>query len=170
MSIEPTLNRSYYLLGKIMFLPFLFFFIAMAIAYTKFGYDKEVENNNAAVARIIERQNKLLSAAIASGDAEAVARYFTNDAELITENALIIKGRKNIETKFSDYIKQGLTKYSLFSSRLLHNTDTVTMEEVFAFSNNSNQSASKNKSVSIWKKVDGEYKLFKKSIFYDRTN
>jgi len=68
--------------------------VALVVAATSVGRSEEAGTDSARAA--IEQANTLFSEAIARGDAQAIAKLYTEDAILLPERGELVKGRQAI--------------------------------------------------------------------------
>jgi len=68
--------------------------VALVVAATSVGRSEEAGTDSARAA--IEQVNTLFSEAIARGDAQAIAKLYTEDAILLPERGELVKGRQAI--------------------------------------------------------------------------
>jgi len=68
--------------------------VALVVAATSAGRSEEAGTDSARAA--IEQANTLFSEAIARGDAQAIAKLYTEDAILLPERGELVKGRQAI--------------------------------------------------------------------------
>ena len=68
--------------------------VALVVAATSAGRSEEAGTDSARAA--IEQVNTLFSEAIARGDAQAIAKLYTEDAILLPERGELVKGRQAI--------------------------------------------------------------------------
>lgn len=81
--------------------------VALVVAATSVGRSEEAGTDSARAA--IEQVNALFSEAIARGDAQAIAKLYTEDAILLPERGELVKGRQAIgefwKTAMDDGVK-----------------------------------------------------------------
>jgi ketosteroid isomerase-like protein len=109
----------------------------------------------------IQAQNKIFIAALANNDSVGVANCYTIDAEFMPANEPLTKGRPNIVGKIGEYIRQGMTKYTILETTVFGSGDLVTVQEVFTLRDQNGQNQDIGKSIEMWKIEDGKYKLFR---------
>ena len=104
-------------------------------------------------------------AALASGDAKAVANFYTEDGVFMPHNSQIFTGREAIEKAFVGFIEAGFTKLDVESTWAEGCGDYLLDTEQWTLSNG--QDTLIGKSLVIWKKEDGMWKMYKDMINTD---
>ena len=104
-------------------------------------------------------------AALASGDAKAVANFYTEDGVFMPHNSQIFTGREAIEKAFAGFIEGGFTKLDVESTWVEGCGDYLLDTEKWTLSNG--QDTLIGKSLVIWKKEDGMWKMYKDMINTD---
>ena len=104
-------------------------------------------------------------AALASGDAKAVANFYTKDGVFMPHNSQIFTGREAIEKAFVGFIEAGFTTLDVESTWAEGCGDYLLDTEQWTLSNG--QDTLIGKSLVIWKKEDGMWKMYKDMINTD---
>jgi len=104
-------------------------------------------------------------AALASGDAKAVANFYTEDGVFMPHNSQIFTGRKDIEKAFEGFIAGGFTDLDVESTWVEGCGDYLLDTEKWTLSNGKDTLIGK--SLVIWKKEDGIWKMYKDMINTD---
>lgn len=104
-------------------------------------------------------------AALAKGDAKAAASFYTKDAVFMPNNAPTVLGRDSIEAALAGFIRAGFTKLDVNSSWADGSGDYLLDTENWKLSNG--QITIIGKSLVIWKKEDGIWKMYKDMINTD---
>lgn len=107
----------------------------------------------------IEATNKQFSAAVAKGDAGAIADLYTMDAMVLAPNADIAKGREAIKAQFQGLIDAGIRSLTLTTIEVESLGQTATEVALYELKAPDGTVIDKGKSVVIWKKVKGAWKL-----------
>jgi ketosteroid isomerase-like protein len=116
---------------------------------------------NDEIKKQIQAQNEVFVKALANNDSVGVANCYTIDAEFMPANEPLTKGRANIVSKIGSYIRQGMTNYTILATTVYGDGDMVTVQEVFTLSDQQGNNPDVGKSIEIWKKEDGVFKLFR---------
>jgi len=103
--------------------------------------------------------------ALASGDAKAVANYYTEDGIFMPHNSQIFTGRAEIEKAFEGFIAGGFTDLDVESTWAEGCGDFLLDTEQWTLSNGKDTLIGK--SLVIWKKEDGMWKMYKDMINTD---
>ena len=108
----------------------------------------------------IEDANKNLMAFVAKSDSIGMAKSYTTDAKLMFGGAPAVVGRANIQTAFSRILNSGVTKLDLKTVEVFGTEDLLAEEgEVTVYVKD--MAVAKEKSIVLWKKEDGKWKLFR---------
>lgn len=102
---------------------------------------------------------------LASGDAKAVANYYTKDGVFMPHNSQIFTGRAEIEKAFVGFIEGGFTDLDVESTWVEGCGDYLLDTEKWTLSNGKDTLIGK--SLVVWKKEDGMWKMYKDMINTD---
>lgn len=102
---------------------------------------------------------------LASGDAKAVASYYTEDGVFMPHNSKIYTGRADIEKAFEGFIAGGFTDLDVESTWAEGCGEYLLDTEKWTLSNGKDTLIGK--SLVIWKKEDGMWKMYKDMINTD---
>lgn len=103
--------------------------------------------------------------ALAKGDAKSAANSYTKDAVFMPNNSPAVIGRDNIELTVAGLIKAGFTKLNVESTWTDGSGDYLLDTEKWTMSNGKDTMIGK--SLVIWKKEDGIWKMYKDMINTD---
>jgi uncharacterized protein (TIGR02246 family) len=118
------------------------------------------EFNMIAAKAEIDKTNKKLMASVAAGDSSGIANLYTIDAKLMFTGKPAIVGRENIQAAFSEILKSGVSKIELKTQEIFGAGDLVAEEgEVTVYVNGN--AVAEEKYIILWKREDGEWKLFR---------
>ncbi len=104
-------------------------------------------------------------AALDGGDAKAVANFYTEDGVFMPHNSQIFTGRAEIEKAFEGFIAGGFTDLDVESTWAEGCGDFLLDTEQWTLSNGKDTLIGK--SLVIWKKEDGMWKMYKDMINTD---
>jgi uncharacterized protein (TIGR02246 family) len=107
----------------------------------------------------IEAANKRFSAALAKGDAAAVAALYTADAELLPPGAPVVKGQAGIQQFWKGAVDSGLKHLTLASREVQTHGDTAHEIGTATMKDDAGAVTGTGKYVVIWKRVGGDWKL-----------
>lgn len=107
----------------------------------------------------IEAQNTVLTAAVAKGDAAAVAALYTKKAEAMPPNARIAKGRKAIRKLWQGEFDIGLKDIKLTTIEVDELGDHADEEGQYAVIGKDGKVVDTGKYIVIWKREDGVWHL-----------
>ena len=95
-----------------------------------------------------------------AGDSAAVANLYTEDAKFMMNGAPAIVGRDNIQSVLSGIMQSGITRVDLTTVDVWGTEDLVTEEGQLSLYAGDTK-ADQGKYMVLWKRVDGEWKLFR---------
>lgn len=111
------------------------------------------------VTKEIQARNDSFMKAIQSGDLDAIAAFYTEDAKLFPPNSEIIQGRENIRGMWTEFTAQGMPSL-IFTTTMAEAIGQTAIEEgAYQVKTPDGQVVDKGKFIVIWKKVDGEWLL-----------
>ena len=121
------------------------------------------------VKEAIHEKNQMFAAAMAKGDAAGVADCYTIDAEFMAGGAPSVKGRDNIKTTMEGYISQGFTEYAVTSTIVYADSGIIGVQQAYTLSQKQGKNKDVGKSIQLWKKEDGSWKIFRDCFNSDLT-
>ncbi|TPV32822.1 SgcJ/EcaC family oxidoreductase [Paucihalobacter ruber] len=124
---------------------------------TVFDLEKEKEE--------LQKSFEGVKEALASGNAKAVAKFYTEDGVFMPHNSQIFTGREEIEKAFEGFIAGGFTDLDVESTWAEGCGDYLLDTEQWTLSNGKDTLIGK--SLVIWKKEDGMWKMYKDMINTD---
>ncbi|MEP7271727.1 MAG: SgcJ/EcaC family oxidoreductase [Acidobacteriota bacterium] len=107
----------------------------------------------------IEGVNKQFSAAVAKGDAAAVAELYTDDGMVMPPNVDFVRGKAAIKGLFEGFIAAGIKSITLTTLEIVSFGDTAHEVGLYVLKGPDGTEIDKGKSLVIWKRVKGEWKL-----------
>lgn len=113
----------------------------------------------------LKKSFKGVKEALAKKDAKAVANYYTEDGVFMPHNSTIFTGRDDIEKAFVGFIEGGFTELNVESTWAEGCGEYLLDTEKWTLSNG--QDTLIGKSLVIWKKEDGIWKMYKDMINTD---
>ncbi|MEA1786148.1 SgcJ/EcaC family oxidoreductase [Arenibacter sp. GZD96] len=113
----------------------------------------------------LQKSFKGVMEALASGDAKAVANFYTEDGVFMPHNSQIFTGREEIEKAFEGFIAGGFTDLDVESTWAEGCGNYLLDTEQWTLSNGKDTLIGK--SLVIWKKEDGMWKMYKDMINTD---
>lgn len=113
----------------------------------------------------LQKSFKGVMEALASGDAKAVANFYTEDGVFMPHNSQIFTGREEIEKAFEGFIAGGFTDLDVESTWAEGCGDYLLDTEQWTLSNGKDTLIGK--SLVIWKKENGMWKMYKDMINTD---
>jgi len=111
------------------------------------------------VHRAIEAQNKLLSAAVAKGDAEAIAALYTKNAEALPPNAPAVTGRKAIRKLWQEALDGGIKGLKLRTKEVDDLGNLADEEGRYTVLGADGKPLGNGKYIVIWRREDGVWRL-----------
>jgi uncharacterized protein (TIGR02246 family) len=107
----------------------------------------------------IETNNKAFSAAVARGDAAAVAALYTSTAQALPPGGEIARGRDAIQKAFQGMIDAGATDLTLSTLEVEAHGDTAHEVGTWALKAKDGAALDNGKFIVIWKKEAGQWRL-----------
>ena len=94
-------------------------------------------------------------------DSVGLANMFTVDGKSMEPNEPSFNGRSQIQTHYSVVMKAGANKLGLLTTGLWGNENMLAEEGKYTFMNNDDKELDRGKYIVLWKKENGEWKLFR---------
>jgi len=107
----------------------------------------------------IEERSKVFVDAINTKDSVGLANCYTSDAKFMQPNDKSVEGRANIKKLFGQWMKGGMPQMSLTVHEVWGSEDMLAAENTWTFINQSGKTVDAGKSIEIYKKEDGVWKL-----------
>ena len=107
----------------------------------------------------IEAGNKAFSAAVARGDAAAVAALYTSTAQVLPPGGEIARGQDAIQKAFQGAIEAGMRDVPLTTLEVEAHGDTATEVGTWTWKGKDGATIDHGKYIVIWKKEGGEWRL-----------
>jgi uncharacterized protein (TIGR02246 family) len=107
----------------------------------------------------IEAANQQMIAAVARGDAAAVAAAYTPDAQMFPANSNVVSGRAAIQKLWQEWITAGFTNLTLEAVEVEGFGDTAHEVGNYTMPGKDGKLLDEGKYVVIWKRYQGEWKL-----------
>jgi uncharacterized protein (TIGR02246 family) len=114
-----------------------------------------------AARKAIEAADSLFITLMNKGDVTGMANCYTTDAQMMAPNSPTVKGRSNIQAAMMTYIESGATKMNVQINNVWGDEETLVSEGTMSFSTNDGQMVDKSKYITIYKKEDGRWKMFR---------
>lgn len=108
---------------------------------------------------IVEKSNRFTQAHI-TGDTTFLNNIFTQDAKTYPPNSNVVKGRAAISAVNSEWVNYGIKEFSEESTSFYGNEDYLIDEGTYYLRYGKDNTIDKGKYINIWKKEDGDWKLF----------
>jgi len=108
----------------------------------------------------IEEINQNYMELVARGDSTGVANLYSADARLFLSGRPVVVGRANIQTAFSHLLNSGVTKLNIETIEVFGSEDLLA-EEGHVTIYVKSKAVADEKSIIIWKKEDGKWKIFR---------
>jgi uncharacterized protein (TIGR02246 family) len=117
--------------------------------------------DKAAARKAIESADSLFVDLLDKGDATGLANCYTADAQFMMPNAPSIEGRTNIQAAMMEFIKSGATKMNVHINNVWGDEETLISEGTMTFSTKEGQVVDKSKYITVYKREDGRWKMFR---------
>jgi len=109
----------------------------------------------------IEATDSMFVDLMNKGDATRLAECYTVDALLMMPNKPSIEGRTNIQSAMMDFIKSDATKMSIRINNVWGDEEALISEGTIFFHTKEGQVADRIKYITVYKKEDGMWKMFR---------
>lgn len=109
----------------------------------------------------IEETDSMFVDLLNKGDATRLAECYTVDALLMMPNKPAIEGRTNIQSAMMDFIKSDATKMSIRINNVWGDEEALISEGTLLFSTKEGQVVDRMKYITVYKKEDGMWKMFR---------
>jgi uncharacterized protein (TIGR02246 family) len=107
----------------------------------------------------IEAQNKAWGAAVAKGDADAIAALYTETAKAYPPNGPAVSGRAAIRELFAGMLASGIRSVTLTATEVTGAGDSAQEVGTYVIKTPDGQVADEGKYIVLWKKEGGGWKL-----------
>ncbi|MFC3416148.1 YybH family protein [Algoriphagus hitonicola] len=108
----------------------------------------------------IQEANQNFMSLVAAGDSVGLANAYTADAKFMAPGGPSVQGRANIQSAMHGMIQSGITAVDLRLENVYGTADLIAEEgELTLFVGE--QAVSTEKYIVLWKKEDGQWKLFR---------
>ncbi len=109
----------------------------------------------------IEEANRIYCEVLRKGDAAGIAKFFTEDGKSMGPNEPAAVGREQIQALYAKFIADGATVLELDIKGIWGTEALMAEEGLFKFSNKEGKELDRGKYIVLWKKIGGEWKLFR---------
>ena len=110
--------------------------------------------------KIIDEKNNKFTQAHIVGDTAFLNNIFTQDGRVFAPNSEVITGRSAIAAINLEYINFGIKEFREETTALYGSSDYLIDEGNYFMSYGKDSTVEKGKFINIWKKVDGDWKLY----------
>ncbi|MGH2665436.1 YybH family protein [Flavobacterium sp.] len=145
--------KKYQLIG------ILLVFIVLLILGCKNSSKKKFDSAEAKAS--IEARGKVFVDAFNKGDSVGLANCYTKDAKFMQPNGKSIAWRENIQKLFGQWMKAGVPKFSMKTIDVWGNAEALAAEEEWTMTDKEGKIIDSGKSIEIFKKEDGVWKLYR---------
>ena len=113
-----------------------------------------------AMRKIIDEKNNQFTKAHITGDTAFLNNIFTVDGKVFAPNSDVVVGRSAIAAVNLEYINFGIKEFREETTALYGNEEYLINEGKYFMSYGKDNTSEKGKFINIWKKVDGNWKLY----------
>jgi ketosteroid isomerase-like protein len=117
----------------------------------------------------IEMRLREYEKALENGNVIALGNMYTSDAEILHHGSPATKGREDIVKTFERMVLDSITNSGFTTTGLWGNQELLVEQGTGFFAHSAGQWKSSGKYLLIWKKVDGEWKIFRDTWFKDKN-
>ena len=144
-------------------------FLLILTAFTNCSQptDSRAEFDLAKAEREIEQRLRDYENAMASGDAEAFASLYAEDAEIFHHNRPSTIGRENVKGTFEGWMRDSVTEAKFQTTGLWGNEDALVEQGTGYFAHMTGKWKVTGKYMLVWRKIDGEWQIFRDTWFSD---
>jgi uncharacterized protein (TIGR02246 family) len=144
--------------------------VLVAIILVTFGCKKAEDTTSAEVKAafdLVEAKDAIETAgetfvmAMNKGDSITLANCYTTDAKMMRPNEKSVIGRTEIRKVFSGWIKSGMPTFTMKTIEIWGNEEMMAAEEEWAFSDKDGKILDSGKSIELFKKEDGKWRLYR---------
>jgi hypothetical protein len=114
----------------------------------------------AAIKKIIAEKNNKFTQAHIKGDTAYLNNIFTKDAKVFAPGADVVIGRPAIAALNVEYVQSGIKQFDEVTTGLYGNNDYVFDEGTYYFRYGKENTIEKGKYLNVWKKENGDWKIF----------
>jgi ketosteroid isomerase-like protein len=122
---------------------------------------KEAKFEIEPVKKHIFEKNKTYSSRFTTGDSLYYVEHYCADAEVMSPNVPIVKGREAIRKFFYNDGQNNEAIIELPDGNIYGDEDLVVEEGVYNFPDGKGGSVDKGKFIALWKQEDGKWKLYR---------
>jgi ketosteroid isomerase-like protein len=109
----------------------------------------------------IAQQSQRFADALKKGDTNTIGALYTSDAKILDQDAPAISGTESIVGHYVSILQDSITGMR-FTSLGAWGNETILVEEgTLEVTNAKGEVVDRGKSLVVWKKVDGEWKIFR---------
>ena len=109
----------------------------------------------------IETAGQTFVMAMNKGDSITLANCYTTDAKMMGPNEKAVVGRTAIKKALSTWIKAGIPTFTMKTIDIWGNEEMMVAEEEWAFSDKDGKILDSGKSIELFKKEDGKWRLYR---------
>ena len=113
-----------------------------------------------AMKKIIDEKNNRFTKAHVTNDTTAIVNFFTQDARVLAPNADAVIGLPAITVLVSQCQKFGIKEFREETTALYGNDEYLINEGTYVIRYGKDNIIEKGKYLNVWKKVDGDWKIF----------
>lgn len=113
----------------------------------------------AAAKTAIEARSKVFADALNNKDSVGLANCYTVDGKFMAPNEKSVEGRANIQKLVGQWMKAGMPDFSIETVEVWGNDDVLAAEENWTFKDKTGKIVDQGKSIEVFKKEDGVWKL-----------
>jgi len=134
---------------------------AMEVIQIELKNNKNAAFDMEAAKKAIEKSNNMYMDLFAKSDSIGLANLYTKDAKFMIANSESVVGRSNIQSSFAGFINSGAGKIELTTNDVWGDENMLVSEDNWKLFMQDGTEIDHGKSMVIWKKEDGEWKLFR---------
>ena len=128
---------------------------------------QKLQFDSVAAYKAIEVQLRAYENALKNGDITALGKLYCIDAELMNNGSPSTIGRANILKVFAPMIQDSITGSGFVTTGLWGDNNMLIEQGTGYFAHANGKIVSRGRYLLIWKKEDGEWRIFRDTFFSD---
>jgi len=119
------------------------------------------KTSSSVITNSIKAATQDFMAAFRSKDANAMARLYAEDAEVMPPHADVVRGRDAIRALWQEFIQAGIREIRLTTAEVSEGEDLAFESGRYDIIGDTGQSMDKGKYIVVWRQEGGSWKLYR---------